>query len=605
MERVLGLITVLSLLLLGSGVVSAQSVEQTAYWQTQYGELLPSEDARAARAHTIFARVLRAAGTRPGVVAHLVILERDPWGYALPIALPHGGIILSRKVLDFCYQDPARGDDRLAFILGHEIAHQLRDDFWHLRFFQALGAATERHPGTSEQSTQWQALIGSPTEGRLAQELQADQYGIIYAAMAGFNTQAIVAEEPRVNFFQDWLQTRDPHHLLHQPVARSHPTPSQRAEALMAHLQQVIANLAVFEAGLWFYYAGDYAKAINAFTQFLAHFPGHEVYHNLAVSHHQLALQAYRLWQGDAPAMPFQLSMAIDPLTRASQIFLRQQTRAQRGTTTSATPETLFRLHLDQAIEQYRQARAHDETYTPAATNLGGALLLRGLHARGGRRDADLYEAVATLQRALEYAPNASHTLNNLGVALFYVERLADAKSHLQRARTLAPAYVAPVFNLATIARTERLQVEAQHYQRAYEALTRQPPLEPSADSPEPEYIMELGIGHLEAQVPTRWGTPSRHAFRVENTPFTMATYPQGIRTLTREGEILLVRVQDGYGGSSKRGITIGSPARDILARYGAPTRRAELTQGESWSYDAHRIAFQLREGTVVSWLLF
>jgi tetratricopeptide (TPR) repeat protein len=454
--------------------------------------------------------MLRAAGTRPGVVAHLVILKRDPWGYALPIALPNGGILLSKNVLDFCYQDPTRGDDRLAFVLGHEIAHQLRDDFWHLRFFQALGTATERHLGASEASAQWQALIGSPTEGRPAQELQADQHGIIYAAMAGFNTQAIVAEEPTVNFFQDWLRTRDPHHLMHQPVTRSHPTSSQRAEALMAHLQQVIDHVAVFEAGLWFYYAGDYAKAINAFTQFLGYFPGHEVYHNLAVSHHQLALQAYRLWKGNEPAIPFQLSMAIDPLTRASQIFLRQHTRSQRGTTTPATPETLFRRHLDQAIEQYRQARAHDETYTPAATNLGAALLLRGLHAQGGHRHADLYEAVATLQRALEYAPNASHTLNNLGIALFYVERIADAKSHLQQARTLAPAYAAPVFNLATIARTERLQAEAQRYQRAYEALIRQTPSEPSADSQEPEYIQEVGIGHLEDQVPKILGFPRR-----------------------------------------------------------------------------------------------
>jgi hypothetical protein len=30
-----------------------------------------------------------------------------------------------------------------------------------------------------------------------------------------------------------------------------------------------------------------------------------------------------------------------------------------------------------------------------------------------------------------------------------------------------------------------------------------------------------------------------------------------------------------------------------------------ELTQGQSWAYDHRRIAFQLRDGRVVSWLLF
>jgi hypothetical protein len=30
-----------------------------------------------------------------------------------------------------------------------------------------------------------------------------------------------------------------------------------------------------------------------------------------------------------------------------------------------------------------------------------------------------------------------------------------------------------------------------------------------------------------------------------------------------------------------------------------------ELTQGQSWAYDADRIAFQLRDGRVISWLVF
>jgi hypothetical protein len=77
------------------------------------------------------------------------------------------------------------------------------------------------------------------------------------------------------------------------------------------------------------------------------------------------------------------------------------------------------------------------------------------------------------------------------------------------------------------------------------------------------------------------------------------------MQALWRDGEILMLFVHQGYGGESARGITIGSGAEDVLGRYGVPTRRLETTQGQNWSYDAQRIAFQLHQGKVISWLLF
>jgi hypothetical protein len=75
--------------------------------------------------------------------------------------------------------------------------------------------------------------------------------------------------------------------------------------------------------------------------------------------------------------------------------------------------------------------------------------------------------------------------------------------------------------------------------------------------------------------------------------------------TLAQDGEIRMILVREGFWGASAGGVTIGSAAKDILARYGAPSRRLDLTQGQGWGYDAHRLAFQLRDGRVVSWLLF
>jgi len=45
----------------------------------------------------------------------------DPWA----IALPDGYIIIASQTLDICYKNVSKeiGDTRIAFILGHELAH--------------------------------------------------------------------------------------------------------------------------------------------------------------------------------------------------------------------------------------------------------------------------------------------------------------------------------------------------------------------------------------------------------------------------------------------------------------------------------------------------
>ena len=75
--------------------------------------------------------------------------------------------------------------------------------------------------------------------------------------------------------------------------------------------------------------------------------------------------------------------------------------------------------------------------------------------------------------------------------------------------------------------------------------------------------------------------------------------------TLSQAGEIMMLMVSQGYPGTSTYGMKIGSRTNEVLARYGVPSRRMELASGQHWAYDAHRIAFQLRDGQVVSWLVF
>ena len=574
------------LVCLGCATVAAaqsRAQEHLEYWRTRYQELRPTEDTRAAAAHTIFQRLVQVAGTRAGVVPRLLIIARDPWDIMLPIALPDGSVVLSKRVLDICYQGPAQGEDRLAFVLGHEIAHLLNNDLWHISFFTRTPAMPpEVFPAHV-----------------VASELRADEQGILYAAMAGFHTQAVVTLDRHVNFFAEWGRALE--HIGGVPVNQTRPTPQERAEALWDRLRQVVDRTAVFQVGLWFAYAGDYPRAIQAFEHFRTVFPSREVAHNLATSHHHLALHAYQAWKKDAPLLPLQLSLAIDPLTRASRIWLEGPTR--RGAPPPASPEAQFREHLATALTLYRAALTQDAAYLPAALNLACALIVHGLHhpATVGLQ-ADFAEAVTILLRAQErlpQAPEAPALLNNLGVAWWYAGQPSRAMEALRSAHTLAPTYAAPAFNLAYLARHTGQAADAHVYQRTYDQL-----VVPSAPAPPPrvEYVQGVGVGHL---LPVHWQAFTQSPVPLEGQHAILTTYRHGIMTLSQAGEILMLMVSQGYPGTSTYGITIGSPANEVLARYGGPSRRVELAAGQQWAYDAHRIAFQLREGQVIAWLVF
>jgi tetratricopeptide (TPR) repeat protein len=601
---IIGGIVTLFVLVTLTPAMGANAKDRIDYWRSNYDTLSVAEDARVERAQAIFKRVLDAAGSKPGVVPRLLVIKQDPFGISLPIAIPDGWVIISKGTLDICYRDHEHGDDRLAFVLAHEIAHQLRDDFWHMQFFTALETLSE---GKAEHHKHLEEEIRSrlsATDELWAKELQADERGIIYAAMAGFNPDAVVVVNREINFFNEWVETLTPQRLGPMYQSPSHPSPRHRAAVVQARLHQVIRNIDVFNLGLQFYQAGDYARAIRAFEHFLEYFPSREVYHNLAASHHQLALRYYRQWKPHE--LPFQLSMSIDPVTRASHLRTRGlNVRLQ-------SPEMRFRDHIDKAIAFYETAIALDPAYSLSYNNLGCARILT----------QDAFKAIGTLKDALKLRPNDPQVLNNLGVAFFVAELAQPAQRHLALARQFAPQYAAPLFNLGKIAQAEGRYPEAHNFWRAYgsldatsawlKELQRQGvkglTTAPAAGAPAfaREQVLGLSVGTFEDEIPAKLGLPpSIRTIPLAEEPLRVARYPHGLVTLSQEQEIVMIIALEAYEGKSAGGIAIGSPQHELLKHYRTPSRSLAMTQGESWVYDDQGIAFQLREGKVVSWLLF
>jgi hypothetical protein len=205
----------------------------------------------------------------------------------------------------------------------------------------------------------------------------------------------------------------------------------------------------------------------------------------------------------------------------------------------------------------------------------------------------------------------------------FYLANLPEqAHTYLDQARERDGRYDAPLFNLGKIAYGSQRSQEAQRYWRDYlrldavsswaELLWRQDErLRPSVvraktASRQAEHVMGVTVAAFEDEIPQAWGQPRvRHRIVLEEEPLTVTRYPQGITTFSQEEEIVMILALEEYRGTSAMGIAIGSSQETVLDQYRTPSRMLDMTQGESWVYDAHGISFQMRNGKVVSWLLF
>ena len=345
----------------------ANPEDEVQFYVDNYGRA-DSNDKWVRRVHKIFDKVKSVADKRHHRLPQLAIVAGfnspdDP----LAVALPDGHIVLSKKALDIIYKNVslAHGDTRAAFVLGHELAHLANDDAWHREFLSVV-----------RKTRSFRQLAKSYRESKgIDAEIEADDHGFIYAAMAGYPVDKLLAEEP--NFFVSWEQQ------TFRRLNDTHPRPEVRGNLLRARLQALLEILPYFHFGVRLIHFDRCDDSVYFLREFLKNFPGREVYNNLGICELQrarkaLGKEAYLYW----------LPSVLDVTTKAEDLSLPYAAKGKRN--------ALAERFLKNAQEYFEWALDMEPSYMPANVNLA----ITALHL------GEIYKARAAIEKARQLAPD-------------------------------------------------------------------------------------------------------------------------------------------------------------------------------------------------------
>ena len=338
--------------------------------------------------YEVFTKVRATAEINDRNLPQLVVIKNLPGPPAF--VLPDGNLVLAQKALDVIYKDIPlwEGNTRLAFVIGHELAHLASDDFWsaeieHLIHSKAFSGEMDR------------ALlepIEQDSADLMERELKADDKGFLYAAIAGFPVEVLLEQEN--DFLSYWVD------CTNTQSSTSHPEAFHRTELLRVRLQQKKDALEFFFMGMRLAHFGRYQDAIYFFREFQDAFPGREVFNNLGVCYLQMALKNM------PPALAYQywLPGILDNNTAINRTTLlpifRDRTRIK-----------IAEDFLHKAVRYLATATEKDPAYTIGYINLASAYFYLN----------EMYKARAAIEEARLLQPD-DYTIESLRALILLKE---------------------------------------------------------------------------------------------------------------------------------------------------------------------------------------
>jgi len=348
------------------------------------------------------------------IVEIMAVEKNDFW-----IKANHNHIIkMTKKALFFCYKDGnAIGDQRLAFLLGHEIYHIKCNHVDYIKNFMAdfkdhpfLSQIREIEELKNKAQTETdkkkfvQELI-SKLESIHNNEMQADEHGLMFAAIAGYKIKNIIDYNGK-NFFQQWEER------LRKDQSSSslvYPSSKERLKNLKNHIKNISKNIWLFHAGLRLSKIKKYDDALELFQAFNIIFPGSAVSNNIGMTYYQKAIHSED-YSKCKNKFQFKLSTDYDYRTNA-RVY-------------QEVPRTKNRFKLIQkASKAFKTSYEIDSDNYTAYINDSSMDLISSLCLSNSKHK--LYFALGTLQMLNPKTDSANYLkiINNYAIAKYLADK--------------------------------------------------------------------------------------------------------------------------------------------------------------------------------------
>jgi tetratricopeptide (TPR) repeat protein len=416
----------------------SQKKDYTEKWSYDHDSYIEKEgknDPRVKWAFKVFEKVKRVADKAEARIPRLEIINTRIGGiYAR--SLTDGGIIIDPNTLDICYRGLGReqGDSRLAFILGHELAHLANKEFIHQEAFAALQKYGNQNI-KKKLARYFKLECVERSRVLRKRELLADQKGVLYASMAGYDVGKLFWQDK--NFFTYWAKQTGIGMLYDK--SPQHPSFKKRLEFIRTQLQAVVNDLELFNAGVLLYQLENYQDAAAAFKEFSKAYPGREVLSNMGACYLNRALHRLHIYFGD-DYYRFRLSTTIDYATTAVKM-------KSKGEGDYLTEDSDIARYIDRAVDYLKQAVAMDEQDRASRCNLAAALILK----------KEYLQALCACETIIKKHPQDAAALNNQAIAFYYfgkkegLDTTQKALKILEKAHHLYPGNFEVFYNLVSL----------------------------------------------------------------------------------------------------------------------------------------------------------
>lgn len=568
-------------------------------WIYNHGDYVQTEgknDPRVKWAERVFERIKNAADKTGARLPRLFIIATKGKPYAQ--ALPDGSIIINPVTLDISYGagDRAEGDRRLAFILGHELAHLANDDFMHWEAFMAL----EEH-GDKKALAELKKDFKLP-ENR-AKELLADKKGALYAVMAGYDISELFAGKN--NFLQRWADQVGIGYS-YDGYSR-HPSFRKRVQFIRPQLLTVVKQVELFKAGVLLYQVGSYHDSAAAFIEFQKVYPAREVFNNIGACYFNLAMHHLYLKYRDV-YHKFRISTPIDYSTTAASIQPRGEVDYLRDKDISG--------YINKAEHFFRSAVDRDQHDRTCRYNLAAVLILKKEYA-GAQAECDLI---------LKKHPHDVNALNNMAIAFYYYGKEKDldttqkAIQLLEKAHQLQPANFEVLYNLASLKEERKRLAGARlywetylkqpttpkdnFYHYVYKKLNRTDPPKSPQTAGIPGMPAGIRLGEDFSRVQGKWGREYIREYRLgseenennENWSIDLQVIVKGhVRVIALDGTVEIV----------ERELSPVEGISGVLKRFGAPQKVVRHSGGRFYVYEDSGFSIKEVAGNACSYIWF